>query len=308
LTAITAFETERYPDKRKVKELTGRLRNENSIRTVFSRNMAMLSNTISNDPNLSAEIKLQAGKLIDETRAALNSMLEGREQPLLVAASIGITYMMPTHEARRELHEAMKLLRTGIDSKIFQEESARPILLMLRQVDETIQGIGRLMQQTSDDEVFKLETSIDDAIDLMRFRFKRNSIVLEKDIRIEARVKGSERLVTIMLLNLLDNSLYWLLRKKPEERRLKLVSLLIDGNPAIIVSDSGPGFCDDINTLTLPFFTRKPKGMGLGLYISDRIAKMNGGRLRIIDSKEFTDLHIGANIAIIFKETKEEVQ
>jgi signal transduction histidine kinase len=305
-TAITTFENERYPDKREVKRLTGRLRSENSIRTTFSRNMAMVINTIRENPDLPVSVKLELGKLIDEAHAALNTILADREQPLLVAASIGLTYMMPTHEARRELHEAMKLLRKGIDSGTFKEESVRPILSLLRQADETIQGIGRLMQQTKEYETFDLEAAIDDAIELMKFRFERNSITLEKEIRNKAKVKGSERLVTILLLNLLDNSLYWLLKKKPEERKVKLIVLEIDNSPAIIVSDSGPGFIDDITTLTLPFFTRKPNGMGLGLYISNRIARMNGGCLKIVDYKDYTRLYSGANIAIIFKHAEEQ--
>lgn len=263
----------------------------------------MLSTTIGNDPKLSAEIKLQISHLVEEARAALDTMLSEREQPLLVAASIGLTYMMPTHEARRELHEAMRLLRNGIDEKSFPEAKTRPILSLLRQTDETIQGIGRLMQQTREDEIFQLEDSVDDAIELMAVRFKRNSIVLEKDIRQKVKTKGSERLVTIMLLNFLDNSLYWLLRKKPDERKVKVVVTLKDENPVIIVSDSGPGFVDEIKALTLPFFTRKPKGMGLGLYISDRIARMNGGHLRILSQTDFPNLYSGANIAVIFKKT-----
>lgn len=301
LTALTAFQNERYPDKRRVKELTGRTRDEKSVRTVFARNMALLSNTISDDPKLSNEVKLQTRQLIEEARTALDSILAEHEQPLLVAASIGLTYMMPTHEARRELHEAMKLLRNEIDAKSFSEEKARPILALLRQTDKTIQGIGRLMQQTRAEEVFKLEDSVDDAIELMDFRFKRNSISLKKEVRQKLETRGSERLVAIVLLNLLDNSLYWLLRNKPDQRNVKIVVTSVDENPAIIVSDTGPGFVDDIKVLTLPFFTRKPQGMGLGLYISDRIAQMNGGHLRIFGHNEFTDLYSGANIGIVFK-------
>ena len=298
--AIKAFQTERYPDKHKVKELTGRLRDEKKTRTVFSQNMAMLSNSIVNNTEISADIKLQTNKLIDEARAALDTILAEHEQPLLVAASIGLTYMMPTHEIRRDLHETMKLLRNGITSKAFKEENSRPILSLLRQVDETVQGIGRLMAQTREEENFDLEDPIDDAIGLMRSRFKRNSVILEKEIRKKILVKGSERLITIMLLNFLDNSLYWLLRKKPNERRVKLIVDLMDENPILVVSDSGPGFIDSVHTVTLPFFTRKQNGMGLGLYIAERIAGMNGSHLVILEPDDLTGLLLGANIAVVF--------
>jgi C4-dicarboxylate-specific signal transduction histidine kinase len=104
-----------------------------------------------------------------------------------------------------------------------------------------------------------------------------------------------------MLLNFLDNSFYWLLRKKPTERQLKIVVGEYASRPTIIVSDSGPGFEDDISLVTLPFFTRKPDGMGLGLYIADRIAKMNGGYLLLINQNDFHGLLSGGNIAVILQ-------
>ncbi len=298
--SIKAFQDERYPDKHKVKELTGRLRDEKKVRTVFSQNMAMLSNAILSNPGVSAELKLETNRLIDEARAALDSILSEHEQPLLVAASIGLTYMMPTHEIRRDLHESMKLLRNGVASRAFKEENTTPVLALLRQVDETVQGIGRLMIQTHEEETFNLEDPIDDALALMKSRFERNSVSYHKEIRKKIKIKGSERLITIMLLNFLDNSLYWLLRKKPNERTVKLIVDLLDENPILVVSDSGPGFIDSVNTITLPFFTRKPNGMGLGLYISDRIAGMSNSHLKILEPEDLPGLLPGANIAVVF--------
>jgi C4-dicarboxylate-specific signal transduction histidine kinase len=103
----------------------------------------------------------------------------------------------------------------------------------------------------------------------------------------------------MLLLNFLDNSFYWLQRKKPDERKIKIVVGEYLEKPSIIVSDSGPGFEDhDINIVTLPFFTRKPDGMGLGLYIADRIARMNGGSLFLLNQEDYEGLLSGANIGV----------
>jgi len=73
-----------------------------------------------------------------------------------------------------------------------------------------------------------------------------------------------------------------------------------NGKGILVVSDNGPGFeDDDLSLLTLPFFTRKPKGMGLGLYIADRIANMNNGKLKILEEGEISGLMPGANIGVI---------
>ena len=304
-SAIAEFEAERYRDRRHLKQVTGRTRDEMMDRTVFTKNMAFLSNTIMNQPQIDAETKLQVTKAMSEAHEALNSILAEREQPLLVAASIGLTYMMPTHEVRRELHEAMKILRKMRDSKEMGFDQANSVITLLKQADSTVGGIGRLMQRTTEDEVFELEKSAREAFELMQFRLKRNDIAYKLDVRNSRKVSGSDRLITILLLNFLDNSIYWLLRKKPEERKIKVIIDSYDDGSLLMVSDSGLGFGDDdINTVTLPFFTRKPNGMGLGLYIGDRIAKMHGGRLKLFSPNDLPDLLPGGNIAIIFPKTR----
>lgn len=158
-----------------------------------------------------------------------------------------------------------------------------------------------MMQRTGEDESFEPDKAAKAALELMRYRLQRNDITWQLDVRSSKRVTGSDRLVTVLLLNFLDNSIYWLLRKRPEERQIKVIVDSSDGGSILIVSDSGQGFGDDdIETVTLPFFTRKPNGMGLGLYIADRIAKMSGAHLKLVSQNEVSGLLSGANIAVVF--------
>ncbi|UNP30218.1 hypothetical protein MOV92_02760 [Lysobacter gummosus] len=47
----------------------------------------------------------------------------------------------------------------------------------------------------------------------------------------------------------------------------------------LVIGDNGPGFSDDPETLVRPFFTRRPDGMGLGLYYASMATQLNGGQL-----------------------------
>ena len=178
------------------------------------------------------------------------------------------------------------------------------VISLLRQADEIISGIGKLMQKTGEDQTFPIERAVKNAHQLMNYKLKRGGINLSLEIHDSSVVKGSDRLTTVMLLNFLDNSLYWLQKNNLNDRQIKIRTEPYNNDLMIIVSDNGPGFKDDINALTLPFFTRKPNGMGLGLYIADRITRMNGGRLRIIGNNELPGLLPGANIAVILKKAK----
>lgn len=120
-------------------------------------------------------------------------------------------------------------------------------------------------------------------------------------------------LVLGALNNLIDNALYWLRVRWPEvaedggtsERRL-FVGTWRDfkGGPAIVVADNGAGFADDVpERLVRPFFTRKPDGMGLGLYYANLAMELNGGRLAFPQPGEvdLPDGFGGAVVAMIFK-------
>lgn len=66
-----------------------------------------------------------------------------------------------------------------------------------------------------------------------------------------------------VFINLVNNSIYWVGRS--ENRRIRLD--LLDGQ--IVVGDSGPGVDkDDVENLFQLFYTRRPSGRGVGLYLA----------------------------------------
>ena len=121
-------------------------------------------------------------------------------------------------------------------------------------------------------------------------------------------------LVLAALNNLIDNSLHWLRvrwpdapsENSPRTRRLYIgTSHDLDSGPAIVVADNGPGFQDRPELMVRPFFTRKPEGMGLGLYYASLAMELNGGQMVFPQPGE-VDIPAGfdgAVVAMVFKET-----
>ncbi|UCL85732.1 ATP-binding protein [Pseudomonas sp. HS-18] len=126
----------------------------------------------------------------------------------------------------------------------------------------------------------------------------RNSYdVLEEDfqrLQVKFDAPSSETLVSIdssefqeVMVNLLQNSLYWL-RVVPPESRVIAISVRRNESGAIeiIVADSGPGIPWENRELIFePYFTTKSDGVGLGLSIvGDIVTDYYGGSLELMDS------------------------
>ena len=127
-----------------------------------------------------------------------------------------------------------------------------------------------------------------------------NAVALLQDeldaVGAEVRLPSGAHEVTLdstdlqeVLLNLLQNSLYWL---KQARRGSRVISLAVepgqDGSLAVIVEDSGPGVPEgDRDFIFDPYFTTKADGVGLGLAIAGEIVEdYYGGELALLEPGE----------------------
>ena len=99
---------------------------------------------------------------------------------------------------------------------------------------------------------------------------------------VEVTLPSSSHEVTIdrtelqqVLVNLIENSVYWLGRSRKKVKRIAISVLRNDdGSLSVIVEDSGPGVsADNVDLIFDPYFTTKPDGGGLGLAIAGEIVE-----------------------------------
>jgi len=103
---------------------------------------------------------------------------------------------------------------------------------------------------------------------------------------------------------MIDNSIYWLTKNRKDNRKLKILIKELTNHYALIISDNGPGFDDGLEIITLPFYTSKIGGMGLGLFICKRTYESHDLELQLFDQNEISGLLDGANIGILFPKEK----
>lgn len=145
-----------------------------------------------------------------------------------------------------------------------------------------------------------LERAIKEAFDVLAAEIEATDTV--------THLPGGETIAIVdpgelqnVIVNLLDNSLYWL-RQVPKGRRSIVVEVTKhpEGGVQIIFSDSGPGVPEEFQERIFePYFSTKPDGTGLGLtIIGDIVRGYYGGTLELLESGPLP----GATFRVTLKE------
>jgi C4-dicarboxylate-specific signal transduction histidine kinase len=134
--------------------------------------------------------------------------------------------------------------------------------------------------------VVRLEQIIADAFAVLDAEIREVGATTElPDTTTQVTVEPSE--LEQVIVNLLQNSLYWL-RQVPKQGRAIVVKVVQAEEDAveIVFSDSGPGVEEEFrDQIFEPYFSTKPNGIGLGLTIAGEIiSDYYDGKVELMDS------------------------
>jgi len=261
ISVLTQIEAEKGKDQRKLREAIGK----GTGKRVFEK-LSEIREVLKNKGVLT--------ECEPMLKAAEKEMEMYRDQ-LLHAAVPGLTIGMMLHGAEKILDELRAATRKNVGSARIRElverlyRSMRPVTNLLKDPNPRKTSASVLIKEA----IFSAE-----------LRLRRHQIQLvhaEVDNNPDFTVQGSKQMLVASVTNLIDNSIHWLESKNPSPKLVYIGATKdLEGGPAIIVADNGPGFGkDDPDDLVAPFFTRRLGGMGLGLYIVSEVMRVNGGQL-----------------------------
>ena len=300
LGALGALEAERQLDKERIRKLTKKAADPVSAR---------IKKPIQ---DLRRELKRQGVQdQFENYVAKIERDYRSMQDTLLTAGMSGLNLAVVFHEVERGVRALHQAISKGADMDLAARQARDLMSLLdgfatlLRRDSKKHHSAGKLLKAAR-------------TFNVLRLRHHRIQLVcppLQNDDE-GFHSHFAFNLVMGALNNLMDNSLYWLRVRWPNrpepsgplQRKLYIgISHDFEAGPAILVADNGTGFQgDDPENLVRPFFTRKPEGMGLGLYYANLAMELNSGQLAFpqpgeVDlPKEFD----GAVVAIIFKEVK----
>ena len=280
ISVLTQVEAEKSKDQRRLREAIGK----GTGKKVFEKLTEV------------REILERRGVLaeVEPALKAAEREMENYRDQLLHAAVPGLTIGMMLHGAEKLLNELRTATQRGASAERIKE--------LVDRLYRAMRPITNLLKNPTPGKT-SASVLIKEAVFSAELRLKRHGITLIKDIEggdADFPVQGSKQMLVASITNLIDNSIHWLQSKDPQRKLLYIGTTRdIEGGPAIIVADNGPGFgTDDPDDLVQPFFTRRIGGMGLGLYIVSEVMRVTAGRLVFPDDGD-VELPKGINGAVV---------
>lgn len=292
LGAISVFETERRVDKQRIRQLTGKAPSTDrevtgpiaDVRKV-ARSKGFLEDI---DPSL---------KRVEQEFRQL------REDFLRAGISqVGLAVVF--HEVERGIGALATALASGADIPDLKTQ--------VGQLQAVLETSTQLLRK-GDKKAYSLKQLLRRARDITTVRFRVHNVQLVCPALEESAPDANPVFAFGLALgaatNIIDNAIHWLKVSVPDDAPPGSRRIFMDvvpdhaGRPVLVFADNGPGFRDPPEQLVEPFFSRRPDGMGLGLYYANLAMNLNDGELLFPSLEEYDipEEFNGAVVAMAFK-------
>lgn len=276
LGALTPLQVERKKDKDRIRSLTNRGQDSETrrIRQPLEKLRAAARRHKVDDEFV---------PLIDKVERDYNELRDS----MLRAGLSGVGLAIIFHEVDQGVRALCDLIERGGEYEAVRSRA--------RELARILGGFTDLLRK-GPRRLHSLKQLIQRVHDINQVRFRKHCVRLDcpalEDDAPDIRSNFVFGLTLGALNNLLDNAFYWLKVRWPTEPELSGRAIHININhelaegPAIVVADTGPGFTDEPEDLIRPFFSRRPEGMGIGLYYANLVMELGDGHLAFPGAKE----------------------
>jgi signal transduction histidine kinase len=248
----------------------------------------------------------KANKFLDTVQKH-NTLMKDRMVTVEDLAGLGMAVEKASHDALTLLSKMRSNVKDFKIKAKNQDYKNDDLIGLLNELDESLNFVYEEMQVIQ--PLFKNQrksiknVSVYESIEKVVKYFRRDldgkievKILKDNDVI----VKTNTGLVLQILINLIDNAIFWV--NKNELERKQITIKLNSKDNTLTIADSGSGIREDVAPLIFnEFFSLKSDGRGLGLYIVKEILLRVNGEIFIIQ-EERDKLLSGANFIVKFNQ------
>ena len=301
VTAITEiFNSEIKIDKAKSEIIKNKsFKDSNAIVT---RSFNSLKTSLEKIDN--REVLERANKFLDDVKNH-NLVMRDRMETVEDLAGLGMAVEKASHDALMLLAKMRGNIKDFKLKAKNRDFNNTELLDLLNEIDENLNFVYEEMQIIQ--PLFKIQrkaiqdVSVYESMEKVVRYFRRElenkinvQIIKDKDVI----VKTNNGLILQVLINIIDNSIYWVNRSETHQK--DIVIQLNSKDKTIFIADNGPGIREDVEPFIFnEFFSLKSDGRGLGLYIVKEILLRINSEISVVQESN-KKLLPGANFLIKF--------
>lgn len=274
LHVIDKIEILRFEDKRRIRELYGPTAKSEPVLQLVGDLKKYVDEKIKEEP---------IRKHINQYLAKIETDYQTVCDNLLKAAGAGLNMSVVVHEVEKIAYEVATVLKA--------EKASDRAIKLVEHLSSLIDGYADIIRR-SEQKKDNIKLIIENAIFNTEYRLKAHNVNVDKAFLKfpgECIVRVSRSLVIGAMMNIIDNSIYWLEKKGHQSKKIYIGIFDSDKYLNVIFADNGPGFLLPTETITEPFVSAKPDGIGLGLHIANEVMIAQKGFLSFPD---FNDIEI----------------
>ena len=169
---------------------------------------------------------------------------------------------------------------------------------LVKTMSNTINDFRNFFKSSDAQEIFDLETSVRETLNIVEASFKNHQINVSILATKPLKTRGFIGQYQQVLLNILSNAKDALLERNIAHANI-VITLSQEQNAAVVsIKDNAGGISPDIiEKIFDPYFTTRPQGTGIGLYMSKMIIENNmNGKLNVKNSTEGAEFIIETEI------------
>jgi len=248
----------------------------------------------------STPVKEEILEMITEIEADYKTISE----VYIRSASAGLSLSIVIHEIEKIIQELLWV----VEETSNENSDSDRIKSLTWHLGKLVDGYSGLIRRRSRKDS-ELKSVVTNGLWNIEFRLKAHEVEVvrafseEKDF--ETKTKCSDSLIIGTIVNIIDNSIWWLSYGKVQNKKLFIdISNELPGFTTIIIADNGPGFTLPTEEVVKPFISNKDGGIGIGLHIAYEIMNSHGGELLFPEPDQFTipeEFKSGAIVSMAFK-------
>lgn len=287
--ALSRVEIQRNMDKRNIRTAYGKETRE--VLTITGDFKEVIEKRVKDN-----ELKMELLTYLDRIETGYTAIRE----TFIKSASAGLSIGIAIHEIQKVIKE--------IETTVQRDNRFSELRPIVKRISDLVEGYGYLLRKSH--RVYQpLSDVIEIALFDVDYRLKAHGIrVIKGNMDSRCNPKFSRQMIIGALLNIIDNSIWWLDYGGKSKEKLIFLSI-VEGEKSIslVVADNGPGFTLPVEELGEPFLSGKPDGTGLGLHVVKTIMQINEGSLNFPEASDFKipdEFRSGAIVELRFNDVE----